>query len=64
MNLLFFADSLQHALSTFQLDDSSIALIALVGGMMVGYRLTGWHDQLKARRSRVARTRDLPRKRD
>jgi hypothetical protein len=64
MNLPFFADLMQHTLGTFQLDDSSVALLALLGGMMAGYRLTGWHDRLKARRARVARSQDLPRKRD
>jgi hypothetical protein len=43
-----------HLLSAFQLDDSSVALIALLAGMMGGYRLTGWHEQLKAKRARVA----------
>jgi hypothetical protein len=50
MNALSFA---QQHLSGFQLDDSSVALIALLAGMMGGYRLSGWHDQIKAKRAKV-----------
>jgi hypothetical protein len=52
MNAISFA---QQHLSGLQLDDSSVALIALLVGMIGGYRLTGWHEQLKAKRARVAR---------
>jgi hypothetical protein len=51
MNALSFA---QQQLSAFQLDDSSVALIALLVGMIGGYRITGWHAQLKAKRTKVA----------
>ncbi len=54
MNLFSYAGSLAHHMSAFQLDDSSVALIALLAGMIGGYRITGWHAQLKARRARVA----------
>jgi hypothetical protein len=48
-----FAGSFARFFSTFQLDDSSVALIALLAGMMGGWRLTGWHDQLKAKRAKI-----------
>jgi hypothetical protein len=48
-----FADHFARFFGAFQLDDSSVALIALLAGMMGGWKLTGWHDQLKARRARV-----------
>jgi hypothetical protein len=54
MDISSLAGSMPHVLSSFQLDDSSVALIALLAGMMGGYRLSGWHEQLKARRARVA----------
>jgi hypothetical protein len=54
MNVFSFAESFAHHMSTFQLDDSSVALIALLVGMIGGYRLTGWHAQLKAKRARIA----------
>jgi len=54
MNVFSFADSFAHFFSLFQLDDSSIALIALLAGMVGGYRITGWHEQLKARRAKIA----------
>ena len=54
MNVLSFADSFAHHIRTFQLDDSSVALIALLVGMIGGYRITGWHAQLKAKRAKVA----------
>jgi hypothetical protein len=53
MNAISFA---QQHLSALQLDDSSIALIALLVGMIGGYRLTGWHEQLKAKRAKVRRS--------
>jgi hypothetical protein len=53
MDITSIAESLPHFFSTFQLDDSSVALIALLAGMMGGYRLTGWHEQLKAKRAKV-----------
>jgi hypothetical protein len=54
MNVLSLADSFAQHIRTFQLDDSSVALIALLAGMIGGYRLTGWHEQLKARRAKIA----------
>src|SRR5438874_1867886 len=62
MNVLSFADSLAHHFRTFQLDDSSVALIALLAGMIGGYRITGWHAQLKAKRAKIgARPPGMPR---
>jgi hypothetical protein len=66
MNAFSAAGSLAHHLSTFQLDDSSMALIALLVGMIGGYRITGWHAQLKAKRAKIAaeRPQRMPRKPD
>jgi hypothetical protein len=65
MNAFSVASSFAHHLSSWQLDDSSMALIALLVGMIGGYRITGWHAQLKARRAKVAkRPPELPRKPD
>jgi hypothetical protein len=54
MNVFSFADAFAQHLRTFQLDDSSVALIALLAGMVGGYRITGWHAQLKAKRAKIA----------
>ena len=54
MNVLSFADSFAQHMRSFQLDDSSVALIALLAGMIGGYRITGWHAQLKAKRAKIA----------
>src|ERR1700704_2183228 len=65
MNVLSFADSFAQHIRAFQLDDSSVALIALLAGMIGGYRITGWHAQLKAKRAKVgAKTHAMPRKSD
>ena len=37
--------SLSSLLSSFTLDDSSLALIALLAGMAAGWTLTNWRDQ-------------------
>ena len=55
MNVFSLADSLARHLGSFQLDDSSVALIALLVGMIGGYRITEWHAQVKAKRAKVER---------
>jgi hypothetical protein len=59
MDITTITGSITHLLGSIQLDDSSISLIALLAGMVGGYRLTGWHEQFKAKRARV--TADKPR---
>ena len=53
MNIFTAAGSVAHHLNSFEIDDSSMALLALLVGMIGGYRITGWHAQLKARRAKV-----------
>ncbi|HEY3784647.1 MAG TPA: hypothetical protein VGL55_05155 [Steroidobacteraceae bacterium] len=55
MTLISFAAPVAHLLSSIQPDDSGVSLLALLAGMIGGWRLTGWHEQLKARRARVRR---------
>jgi len=65
MNVFSFADAFAQHLRAFQLDDSSVALIALLAGMIGGYRITGWHAQLKAKRAKIAgKSHVVPRKSD
>ena len=59
MDLYTLLGASAHFLGSLQLDDDSISLIALLAGMLAGYRLTGWHDQLKAKRARIARKSPL-----
>ena len=50
--------SLPHFLSSFTLDDSSLALIALLAGMAGGWALTNWRDQqLKTKKMKINRDR-------
>jgi hypothetical protein len=55
MNLASFASSLPHLFGSFAVDDSSLALIALLAGMAGGWTLTGWRDQVKAKKARINR---------
>ena len=55
MDVFSFAASFAHHVGAFQLDDSSIALIALLGGMYGGYWINGRHEQLKAKRAKIPR---------
>jgi hypothetical protein len=55
MDVFSFASSFAHFVGAFQLDDSSVALIALLGGMYGGYWLNGRHEQLKAKRAKIPR---------
>ena len=50
--------SLPHLLSQLTLDDSSLALIALLAGMAGGWFLTNWRDQqLRTRKLKIDRKR-------
>ena len=63
MNLVALSGSFAHFFSALQMDDSTVALVALLAGMVGGWRLTDWHEQLKAKRAKVtAKTQGLPRK--
>ncbi|MDB6092003.1 MAG: hypothetical protein JWN85_4787 [Gammaproteobacteria bacterium] len=55
MNFVSIAASLPHLFSSLTLDDSSLALIALLAGMAGGWTLTGWRDQVKARKAKINR---------
>jgi hypothetical protein len=55
MDLSSFLDSFAHLLGALQLDDSSVALIALLGGMFGGYYINGRHEQMKAKRAKIPR---------
>jgi hypothetical protein len=47
------------AMDFFQLDDSSISVIAMVAGMLGGYWINGQFQQLRARRAKVPAGRSL-----
>lgn len=51
MNIFSFLEPLQRA--SFALDDSTLSLMALLVGMVGGWRLSGWREQLKAKRARI-----------
>ena len=62
MTVFSIAAPVAHLFSTLSPDDSVVSLLALLLGMIGGWRLTGWHEQLRARRARVRR--QTPRKPD
>ena len=65
MSLFSFLEPIARFFASLQLDDSTIALLALLIGMAGGWQLPGWHQQLKAKRARVERKpQTLPRKPD
>ena len=48
--------SLPHLFANFTLDDSSLALIALLAGVAGGYILTNWRDQqLRTKKLKINR---------
>ena len=53
MNLDSILQPIQHV--SFAIDDSSLALMALLAGMIGGWRITGWRAQLKLKRARIER---------
>jgi hypothetical protein len=60
MTVSALATGLVQLLNSIQPDDSGVSLLALLAGVVCGWRLTGWHEQLKARRAKVQR--ETPRK--
>jgi hypothetical protein len=55
MDLASFAQSASHTLGSLQLDDSTVSVLAMLLGICGGWFLTGLHQQLKAKRVKVAR---------
>jgi len=50
-------DSVAQALGAFQLDDNTLSVLVMLVGIIAGWKLTGWHQQMKAKRVKVARRR-------
>ena len=50
-------ETFAHALGAFQIDDNTISVLAMVLGIAAGWTLTGLHQQMKAKRVKVARRR-------
>jgi hypothetical protein len=50
-------DQFVGALGSLQLDDNTVSVLALLLGIIGGWMVTGWHQQLKAKRVKVARRR-------
>jgi hypothetical protein len=58
MDAFSFADSLAQSMNAFQVDDSTVAVLALLVGIIGGYQITGWHTKLmKAKRAKVGAQR-------
>ena len=51
MNLSSLIEPIQHV--SYAIDDGTLALMALLAGMIGGWKITGWREQLKAKRVRV-----------
>jgi hypothetical protein len=65
MDLASMAQSVPHVLSSLQLDDSTVSVLAMLLGIVGGWYLTGLHQQLKAKRVKVSRKQQpTPRKPD
>lgn len=50
-------ESFAQIVGAFQFDDSTISVLAMLLGIIAGWTLTGWHQQMKAKRVKVARRR-------
>ena len=62
MNFLSLLDSLLRLASTVVLDDSSLALLALLAGMGGGWTLTLLQEQRKVKKVRIDRKQDARRR--
>ena len=51
------ASSLPHLLSSIQIDESSVSVLAMLAGVIGGWVLTGLHQQMKAKRVKLASRR-------
>ena len=50
-------ESVAQGLGSLQLDDNTISVLVMLLGIIIGWKLTGWHQQMKAKRVKVARRR-------
>jgi hypothetical protein len=50
-------ESVARALGSLQFDDSTISVLAMLLGLIAGWKLTGLHQQLKAKRVKMSRRR-------
>jgi hypothetical protein len=62
MNIAAFFAPIQHL--SFAIDDSTLAVMALLAGMIGGWKFTGWREQLKAKRVRIEHKTEPLRKQD
>lgn len=61
MHLVPLAAILPQIISTIAVDKDSVALIGMLLGVTAGWFLTGYADQLKAKKAKVRRKDDPPR---
>ena len=50
-------ESVTQGLGALQLDDNTISVLVMLLGIIIGWKLTAWHQQVKAKRVKVARRR-------
>jgi hypothetical protein len=55
MDLIAMLQSVPHALGALQLDDSTVSVLAMLGGIIGGWTLTGLHQKQKAQKIKVTR---------
>jgi hypothetical protein len=64
MDLIAMTQSVPQALNAL-LDDSTVSVLALLIGIVGGWKITGLHQQMKARKVKLSRKQPpLPRKTD
>jgi hypothetical protein len=62
MNALSVTESLPHFLASLPLDDSTLCVLVALLGIIAGCFFANYHEQLKAKRAKVARRNALRRR--
>lgn len=46
--------ALPHLVRSISIDENSISVLAMLAGIIGGWTITGWHQQLKAKKVKLA----------
>lgn len=57
MSIVGMVQAVPHLLRSIPFDDSSISVLAMLAGIIGGWTLTSVHQQMKAKKVKVARKR-------
>jgi len=64
MNVFELAQALLHGARALPMDDNSLSMLLMLIGVVGGVVISGYFSQAKAKKVKIERKQDLPRKRE